>query len=278
MHRSQLSGCVIGVLMSAICVVAVASEDAEQPVRFIVAGNGQPHITIVNEHGAQLWSHQVAGKVYCAQALANGNLLFADYGIRQVQEMKTSGEVVWRTDKIKLQPSALDVSRLTNGNTLICQQGSVIEVNQEQEVVWRYTCNTTPWGALRIDGKRTLIAMWSENRVIEITLMDEVVREIGQLSVPHDVVLLESGNWLISDMGNDRVIEIDRDGQIVWEHKCKGGPGSACRLPDGRTVVSDWSDGVYLVDQEGQMMRKLFTQHNPGKVRIVPAEFAIPTD
>jgi len=70
------------------------------------------------------------------------------------------------------------------------------------------------------------------------------------------------------------VVEISRGGKEVWQWADPAGrPVSACRLPDGRTVVHARMKGLLLVDRSGKVVKTLLKNRPRSyeKVRLVPA-------
>jgi uncharacterized protein (UPF0248 family) len=94
---------------------------------------------------------------------------------------------------------------------------------------------------------------------------------LDELEYPHHPSLLDNGNILLFDNGSrrkySRVIELDpRSGEIVWEYK--GVPpesffsadrGSAQRLPNGNTLITDSAEGrVIEVTKDGEVVWEFY--------------------
>ena len=243
-----------------------------KPIGVLITGNGTLRVTLVTLEGKVIWARPAKGKTYCAIGLPNGNTLVSDYGNGVIREYDKSGKLVWDTTGIELAGSVHGMQRLANGNLLIAHTDGhrVIEVTRKKDIVWTYRNQGSPASAQRLANGNTLVCLWSGNKVVEVTSSGKIVWEKRGLSVPHDAVKLPNGNVLIADFGNSRVIEVDPKGREVWGvRKRLGGPSSVSRLPDGRTVIGDFTQGVIIVDRKGQLVKQLHRQHNPGKASIV---------
>jgi HEAT repeat protein len=89
-------------------------------------------------------------QIYCnIEVLANGRLVFPQYGQNRVVEFDTEGKPVWEA-QIQWPTSAV---RLPNGHTLVSSQNSrkVTELDRSGKQVWEYrdTGNQRPWRAYR---------------------------------------------------------------------------------------------------------------------------------
>ena len=113
-----------------------------------------------------------------------------------------------------------------------------------------------------------------------IAILDPEMRHLvwawGQeeLEGPHDATMLPSGNILIFDNGTrrkwSRVIEIEPvSGEIVWEYRAPepadfftGARGSAQRLPNGNTLISDSDSGRgFEVTRDGEIVWEYRVPH-----------------
>lgn len=132
------------------------------------------------------------------------------------------------------------IERLPNGNTLICDAGSigqptarVIEVDSVGYLVWAYVRGDIQWAhtARRLDSGNTLITATDSNRVFEVTPGCDVVWEMRSgLNYPNEAYRLANGHTLITDRNNNRVIEVDPARNIVWSYTGLNGPHNGRRL------------------------------------------------
>lgn len=119
--------------------------------------------------------------------LANGHFLVAEESAQMAREYDANGQCV-REIKVDFRPySAI---RLANGNTFVCGQQKIVELDASDKVLWS------------IEGKE---------------LPEQGIRWFAGLQV------LPSGNLFICNAGGKvPVFELTRDKQIVWQSKPAG--------------------------------------------------------
>ena len=172
-------------------------------------------------------------------------------------------EIVWEYSTGLYKPFEAD--RLSNGNTLIADQGNfrVIEVTQDSTIVWEYNNiggTYGPYDADRLSNSNTLIALRSDSRVIEVEPDSTIVWEYTGVNEAFSAERLLNGNTLICDDHNFRVIEVAPDYTIVWQYGI-GSPRSAERLSNGNTLISSFSeDRVIEVTSDGTIVWELATE------------------
>lgn len=96
---------------------------------------------LVREYDAEgkvVWEHKISGPM-TALRLPNGNTLMSSV-TGDVLEVTPAGKEAW-SFKVKDYPEkvkgkAYGLQRLANGNTVICCQGTVLEVTNEKKVLW----------------------------------------------------------------------------------------------------------------------------------------------
>ena len=216
----------------------------------------------INRDGEIVWKYLDNEISHDADRLKNGNTLVIWGGgdkkdDAQVKEVDPTGKIVWswkakkHFDKDPYKDiykggwtHANAVTRLANGNTVVCLRNFYItvEVNPKGEVVWSYD--------------------WSS---------------FGKAVYPHEPEILPNDNMLIA-IQNDapyQAVEIDRaTGKPVWKFNYPG-PGlrttrDADRLPNGNTllvgVLKDEEESVILeVTPEGEIVWKLGLKNAPAK-------------
>ena len=118
---------------------------------FLVAHMDLGKVVEYDKDGRELWSAP-APSAWAAVRLKNGNTLISGNQVGYVREVNPAGEVVWELNKNDLPGIPLhtvqEVSRLANGNTVICNWVGgvkradwptivqVIEVTPEKKAVW----------------------------------------------------------------------------------------------------------------------------------------------
>jgi len=159
----------------------------------------------------------------------------------------------------------LPMELMVRGNTLITefggnqtrQDGRVIEVDSDGNIVWEITGLSMPMDAERLSNGNTLITIYGDQLVIEVDITGSIVWEITGLTEPMDAERLSGGNTLIAEFGGDRVIEVDSAGTIVWEKAGLSSPFDAERLSNGNTLIVEAKvvDGRVLeVDSAGSIV------------------------
>ena len=153
----------------------------------LVGASSQGKLLIVSPRGEIVRQIKVVNRpghscMRNARQLANGNFLVAEESARAVREYDPAGKLV-REIKVRFAPySAI---RLDDGQTVICGQQSIVEIDRKDEVVWS------------LEGK-----------------------ELPQIGVRWfaGIQILPSGNLFLCNAGGKvAFVEITRDKRIVWQ-------------------------------------------------------------
>ncbi|MCY2924036.1 MAG: PQQ-binding-like beta-propeller repeat protein [Planctomycetota bacterium] len=218
--------------------------------------------------GTLLWSRRVPKMPYSAWPTSNGNLLVASLsGSPGLEELDPEGKVVWTSDALGLAGlRVLDVRELPNGRLLLAdgQAQRVIEVDRQGKIYWQASPFANPNSAQRLVNGNTLVSEHSGRSVTEVDREGKRVWAAGGLNMPMDATGLPNGNVLLAECNAQRVVELDRSGRCVWQRACTSSPYSALRLGDGSTVIGAPGEGVYVVDTEGSVIRRLV------RLRLLP--------
>ena len=94
----------------------------------------------------EIWSYDIP-KPWAAIRLKNGNTLITDESDVLTREVNSKKETVWQVSKADIPDqywygNAQSVTRLANGNTIICSRGGdkdgpqLVEVTRDKKVVW----------------------------------------------------------------------------------------------------------------------------------------------
>ena len=118
---------------------------------YLIANMGLGKVVEYNKEWKQIWSYD-APSAWAAVRLKNGNTLISGNQKGYVREVNRKGETVWEINKNDLPGITLycvqQVSRLANGNTVICNWFNgvkkadwrkviqIIEVTPDKKVVW----------------------------------------------------------------------------------------------------------------------------------------------
>lgn len=189
-------------------VLVGARAESAGPHRLVLFeyGKGPNRMLELDRDGKVVWEHKPPSIAVIFEVLPNGNVLYA-YGGKPtgVREVTRKGVEVW--NYVSACPQVLGCRRLSNGNTLVAEQGPcrAVEVNPRGEVV-HVTPLTTSHESYHLQ-----------------------VRNIHQLP---------NGNILAAHEGEGAVREVDRSGKVVWEYTGVENAGDAQRLPNGNTLIS----------------------------------------
>jgi hypothetical protein len=135
-------------------------------------------------------------------------------------------------------------------------EGELIEVDFEGNIVWNNTDLETPQDAERLSNGNTLIVDYSAQRVVEIERDGTIVwRRIGKLKLPVDAERLPNGNTLITEFGGS-ITEVDSDNNIIWQITNLSSPFDAERLINGNTLIAEsFTEGrVIEVDSDNNII------------------------
>lgn len=126
---------------------------------YLVANLGLGKVVEYDKNWKEIWSVD-APSAWAAVRLKNGNTLISGNAHGYVREVNAKGAIVWEINKSDLPGIPLytvqEVSRLANGNTLICnwyggvkkpdwkKVVQVIEVSPDKKVVWALRQWTNP--------------------------------------------------------------------------------------------------------------------------------------
>lgn len=184
------------------------------------------------------------------QASAGGKgyrLLGADK--KRVAILNENGRVEWEI--ANPAPETHDIQMLPNGNVLF-QTGytTVVEVNREKQVVWRYEAKPKDGYSGRVEihsyqrvkNDLTLVAESGNARLVEVD-KSGLVAKVVPLTVdnpnPHRdtrmVRKLDNGHYLVCHEGDGKIREYDPAGTVVWTYALdlNGRPASPGHGPEG---------------------------------------------
>lgn len=165
------------------------------------------------------------------------------------------GNPIWDTKR----PGARDGFVLPNGNVLICWSEEVVELDQDQNVLFRYSKpeNVKELGTVaRLKNGNTLVTELGENpRLLELNAEAEIVVEVPLQPETDNIHMqtrmarkLDNGNYLVPHLLAFAVKEYTPEGEIVQTFKTDlaelGGreaenwPFTAIRLANGNTLIN----------------------------------------
>lgn len=207
------------------------------PHRFLMGVSGGERVTIVDETGAVEWNVDVTGETNDVALLPSGNVCFAfQTGAREVTPDE---QVVW------------EYNVEAGGENHSCQplDGGGFLIGESHAGGVAYFRELDSAGIVQTSIPIQSDAGLGLGVTREYDAQGNVLREFpcGQFVATR----LPDGNTLIGCGDAHRVIEVDPDDNIVWEVGETEIPGNqlyfACgvqRLPNGNTVISNWSGHV----------------------------------
>ena len=254
--------------MLSVCawILACASAgDVPRQRSILVAqyqGPGGNRLIEVSAEGKVVWEHKVPSLCVIFQALPKGHVVYA-YGGKPtgVCEVDRDQKVVW--NHVSSCPQVLSCERLSNGNTLIGEQGpcQAVELSPAGEIVSTVKLPTTekPFhqqlrNVHRLPNGNTLAAIEAEGAAREVDKDGKVVWEKSGLANVFEALRLQNGNTLIACGTQKRVIEVTPEGKVAWELTAQDVPDvnltwvtSLQVLKNGNFLI-----GNFLHGQEGK--------------------------
>ncbi|NYF81017.1 PQQ-like beta-propeller repeat protein [Granulicella arctica] len=224
---------------------------------FLYAGESHNRRIFIVRKGQIVWSYDDPagrGEVSDAVMLSNGNILFAhQFGVTEITPDK---KVVWNYEPPAGHevhtaiPIGTDhVLYIQNGDPAILRVVNIVTGKTEREFNLATKQPVSVHGQFRHARLTTqgtlLVAHMDLSKVVEY---DSTGKELASYpaDVPWGVTPLPGGNILITDRHGVR--EITHSGNAVWTFSTVDAPGyalpnmqQAWRLPNGNTVVDNWS-------------------------------------
>jgi HEAT repeat protein len=178
------------------------------------------------------------------QYLPGDRVLVAEYHINRVTERDLKGMILWEKRTIAPQVA----QRLPNGNTFICNDTHMIEVNRDGKQVFTYGTENGDriMKAVKLANGQ-VVALVSDAGLINdprVVRLDAHGKELHSFAVKMRTRLfggrldvLPNGRILVPHHLENKVVEYDPNGKIVWEVAVDL-PIIATRLPNGNTLVT----------------------------------------
>jgi hypothetical protein len=265
-RRHLLRPAVLMAVFISALLVTVPTQAADSPVRHRLLlteyGKGPNRFIELDADGKLVREFRPPSITVIFEVQPSGNILFG-YGGKPtgVREVTAQGETVF--DYVSQSSQVFGCERLSNGNTLIAEQGpcQALEVNPAGQVVRVTPLHTTLTeyhlqvrNIHQLPDGNILAAHEGEGAVREVDSSGKVVWEYTGVENAGDAQRLANGNTLISCGTQKRVIEVTRDKKIAWEFGAADAPelnitwvSSIQRLKNGNLLV-----GNFLRGQEGR--------------------------
>lgn len=234
---------------------------------FLYAGESHQRQIFIVRQGKIAWSYEDSagkGEISDAVMLSNGNILFAhQYGVTEITQQK---KVLWNYDAPEghevhtAMPIGKDrVLFIQNGDPALLRVVNIVTGATEKEMRLAVKHPVSVHGQFRharlTDRGTLLVAHMDLNKVVEY---DSNGNELWSFpaATPWGVTPLANGNVLITDHLGVR--EVTRRGDSGWTFGSSDVPGyqfssmqQAWRLPNGDTVVDNWSNEWNQTAQNG---------------------------
>jgi hypothetical protein len=178
------------------------------------------------------------------QYLPGDRVLVAEYHANRVTERDLKGNVMWEQRVISPQAA----QRLPNGNTFICSDTHMVEVDRDRKQVFSYATDNGEriMKAVKLNNGQ-IVALVSDGALLNdprVIRLDARGKELGSFTVRMRTRLFggrldvtPNGRILVPFHLENKVVEFDPNGKIVWEVSVDM-PVVATRLPNGNTLVT----------------------------------------
>ena len=153
-----------------------------------------------------------------------------------------------------------------NGNLLVANSAGVVELNDDNMVIWSYRPMLlgrlgNPQGVARTKSGNVLIADTDNDRVVEVSPNHKVEKTLKvRFNHPMSVDRIDATNTtLVADAGNHRIVEVADNGVIVWSvgngtPALLNHPAYATRLPNGNTLIADTGNSRVMEINKAQQL------------------------
>jgi hypothetical protein len=190
------------------------------------------------------------------QGLANGNRVFADWGVSALVELNHAGKVV---SKVALGGTPNCLHSAADGSHLVglFDKREVVLV-KDGKIAWRRDVGGSPTDVARLENGRILVALFDARRVIEIDETGKVLWRLDTATSPESGRRLRNGNTLAAFSGAGEVIEYTSDGKIAWRAANLPRAFDALELENGNILVG-YQQGLRELDRTGKTIRDIKT-------------------
>jgi hypothetical protein len=249
---------------------------------FFYAGEQKNKAMYIIRNGKVTWSYidtTGRGEVSDAVLMSNGNVVFAhQHGVSVITKDK---KLVWNYtcpndhEIHTTQPIGKHhIVYIENADTPKVKVVNITTgklVNEFEIPVGDRTKAHPQFRHARLTSKGTyLVAHMDLNKIIEY---DFNGRQLSSIDFPFPWSAVELINGNILAVSNKNIVrEINRKGETVWEFKPSHIPGyrffgmqTACRLPNGNTVVNNWFNQWKRYKIDSANLPVQFVEVTPGK-------------
>ncbi len=192
---------------------------------------------------------------------------------KRVVRINKEGELVWQYGIDR----ALDLQLLEHGGCLINGRTYDVELDKNQQEIWRYTIDAFElMSCRRLNNGNTLIGDLTIPSIYELTVD---LQKVWEMPFPHDneadyhelfrmVRPLRNGNLLIAWHTKQKVAEFTKAGHLVWEFTLEAGPYEALELANGNYLVSVGPAGAIVeINKETGLVWEFRMEHCPRLTR-----------
>jgi HEAT repeat protein len=234
-----------------------------------VDNNGVGRVRELDRAGKQRWMIEQLQYPVDAWVIAGNHVLVAEYNGMKVTERDFKGKILW--EKAGLRGHTTNAQRLPNGNTVICTDQELLEVDRAGKSVFNKN----------FAGRFNLIAGYKARNGEFVVLtgqgtcirLDSSGREIKSFAAGRNgawtsgLDLTADGRILIAQPNMNRVQLFDRDGKASWE---AAAPGlvTATWLPSGHILVASYNgQHASELDAHGKIVWQHKSQYHVFRAR-----------
>jgi HEAT repeat protein len=235
----------------------------------LVISANQNQILELDNQGKQRWIiNGVFFNVTDAQVISENRLLVAESGRNRVIETDLTGsKEFWRKDL----PGQWITScqRLPNGNTFICTNTQILEVNRTGKEIFTRALPGI-MGARKLRNGQ-IICVMNNGTCMRLDTTGKELKNWRHLGIANGqgIDILPNGHIVVPMTWNNRLYEVDENSKEVWTVNGVMQPMTAVRLPNGNTMVTlnQFPSQLIELDRGGKELSRTTLQLQPTRIR-----------
>lgn len=220
----------------------------------LVLPNNNGTIVELDTEGRKRWEITGLNWPRDAQVVGHDRVLIAEQNGQCVSERNLRGEIIWKKQLGGCNP--VGVQRLRNGRTFIACMNKLIELDRGGREVMSINRPNNDVCAARKMRDGSIIVVSQNNQIVRLDSSGKELKSFQvQMAWHNGIDILDNGHVIIPEMWFNRVTEYDAEGKSVWQTQTVQQPMSACRLPNGNTLIGQqwWPQSkLYEIDPSGK--------------------------
>lgn len=209
-----------------------------------IADQGAGRVFALDRSGKEIRSIQGLGQVRDFDVRPNGSVITGGLD-GKIREFDRSGAKIWEH---RAREGVYSIRYLPNGNFLVGEYNSVVELTRDRKIVWEYGGGNCPEDLQALPDGHVLIAWYGSGKIEEVDRDKRVVWSLAT-DGPMSVQRLRNGATLVGGVREHSVRFVSREGKVVWQHTMDGDTPHASSTPSGDLLVSTWQS-VQRVDRD----------------------------